>query len=207
MRKKGMQIWFDPKAQTQITEQPQEEPFQLMPEPANGEAESASQDLQPLSPTLINTVNISQSATVMEVIQEEVYPLHSFDSLEGYSMNYMYNVDADAFPSYAAAPQTIGLGFQNAGFHDRDTIDMGGPTTAYNAQMDLQAPQALLDHHYPYNGPYANSLADVGEGALEMMMMDLQPIALVDLDFMGATKLDPSLDWTWLAPFDAAMDI
>lgn len=39
------------------------------------------------------------------------------------------------------------------------------------------------------------------------MMMDLQPIAPVDLDFMGVSDLDPNLDWTWLAPFDAAMGI
>lgn len=164
MRKKGMQIWFDTNALTQTTEQQQEEPFQSIPEPAEAEAESAYQDLQPLAPTLIDTVNTFQSDTIMDVIQEEDYPLHDLDSLERYySMSYIYDVEANTYPAYAAAPQRIGLGIQNASFHDSDAIDMGGPTTAYDAQMNFQASQVLLDHHYLYNAPYANSFADVGE--------------------------------------------
>jgi hypothetical protein len=210
MRKGGTQIWFDTQTQRQTPTEPLEQSPQELCSPLSAEAADDTGDADqnlPLPPT---TTDGFQSVTVVDENCEE-YPQQNFTLPETVTMETLYESNKDGtYASGGYGPGTLmtGLGLGIGIEPGFDGIDMSGFSVAYEAQMNLQDPAPLVDHHYPNLVVNNTAATDFDEGGMEMgteTMLSFPPApapapAAVDWDFVLTDDLLSTMNWSWMSP-------
>lgn len=214
MRKGGTQIWFDTPTQTQT--EPLEQSQQDLLSPSSTETADDAGDVDhTLPPPPTNMENFQSVVAVDEGCEE--YAQDNFPLPERATMGFLYGNNNDG--AYASGVDGPGAPITELGLRigieefDGVDLDMSGFNVAYEAQINLQAPDHVVDHHFPNLVVNSNNANDLDEGRIEMememeMMMSFPPaLEAGDWDFISPEDLLSMTNWHWNSPPYDMLDV